>query len=231
VQRQEVHNAFQTTHSELKSALQQSSEQHKIREEMFETARKEKDQKMLALRRAQMRNEEVERNNEATVDEKQAAFQSVVDCMVALDRVGVSAESSKSCREADEYLRHKFSEWKDAYSRKNDEDKRFYDRSKMMALVVGPVITLLSFAGTAAFHYARQHPPVQEQMQTQLSRLEQQHKHHEEVITKMLTQHKTELEQQQLQLRTTSKTASWWNWGSLAAVVGLGTALLGKSFG
>jgi len=235
VQRQEVHNAFQTTHSELKFALQQSADQHKIREELFEATRKERDLKMGEWQQAQMRSAVVARNSEATVDEKHAAFQSVVDCMIAVDRVAVSAESAKSCREADEYLRHKFNEWKDAYSRKNDEDKRFHDRSRMMALVVGPVVTLLSFAGTAAFQYARQPAPIQEQlakaqMQTHeqwLCRLEQQNKRQEEVITKMLAQHKADLEQ--LQKTKPPQTSSWWSWGSLAGM-GVG-AVLGKSFG
>jgi len=239
VQRQEVHNSFQTTHSELKTALQQSSEQHKMREEMFEATKKEKDVKMGALRRAQMRNEEVERNAEASVDEKQAAFQNVVDCMVGLDRVGVTTDSAKACREADENLRLKFNDWKDAYSRKNDEDKRFYDRSRMMALVIGPLVTLLSFAGTAAFQYARQQAPIQEQIaraqmqvhEQWLSRLEQQNKRQEEVITKMLNQHKAELEQQQQQLKAKPPEASSLrNWSSLA-FVGLASAVLGKSFG
>lgn len=241
LQRQQVYDSFQITHSELRIALQQSAELHKLREDVLEATKKEKDEKMRMLKKAQMANEEIDRNSDATVDEKQAAFQNVVNCMMALDRVGTNTDSSRLCREADENLRQKFGEWKDAYSRKNDEDKRFNDRSRMMALVVGPLVTLLSFAGTAVFHYARQPARVQEQFtQAQmkmheqwLSKLEHQNQQHEAVITTMLARHKAELEQLQQQLqsqKTVESEPSWRNWASVGAI-GFVAGLIGKSFG
>jgi len=154
-QRQQAHEAFQMSLSELTTTLRENEEFHRAREQIIENGTRDQADKAKALEQAQFHQTKLDRSPQASPEEKNAAFLAVVNLLNALP-ARPDSESLAQCQHSDQQLRKKFEEWKSAYNRKNEEDSRYHERAKLLGLVVGPVVTILSFALTFFFRNQKQ---------------------------------------------------------------------------